>query len=325
MILMALFVIVIALVAIAFVISLIVQAALWIYRPIYILFFRIRHRKLLLAIQNLIINLKDMFKLNKLISDEEITQLMNDNRETIEAAKAVRSPRWEGLIGQDMLKYWGIKELLSLCDTQYLKNKQEENNKILNAIERLKVLSEDAISRYHALMQTYHFFTYSEAESFKYSLSEITKLSEMVMLNFSEYVDDENTLEIQKISKSIEIDREKHNKEFIGRELMENKTYFDTVLGQYPLDPQQRDSLVKLEDNCLVIASAGSGKTSTILGKAKYLVEKRKIDPSKILLITYTRKAANELHERMKIEGVTCSTFHALAYQIIGKVTGQAP
>ena len=96
-------------------------------------------------------------------------------------------------------------------------------------------------------------------------------------------------------------------------------------MGQYPLDPQQRDSLVKLEDNCLVIASAGSGKTSTILGKAKYLVEKRKIDPSKILLITYTRKAANELHERMKIEGMTCSTFHALAYQIIAKVTGQAP
>lgn len=325
MILMALFAIGLALAAIAFVISLIVHAVLWIYRPIYILFFRIRHRKLLLAIQNLTINLKDMFNLNKSISDEEITKLLNDNRETIEAAKAIRSPRWEGLIEQDMLKYWGIKELLSLCDTQYLKDKQEENNKILNAIERLKVLSEDAISRYHALMQTNHFFTYSEAESFNSSLSEITKLSEMVMPNFSEYVDDENTLEIQRISKSIEVDREKHNKEFIDKELRENMTYFDTVLGQYPLDPQQRDSLVKLEDNCLVIASAGSGKTSTILGKAKYLVEKRKIDPSKILLITYTRKAANELHERMKIEGMTCSTFHALAYQIIAKVTGQAP
>lgn len=108
-------------------------------------------------------------------------------------------------------------------------------------------------------------------------------------------------------------------------ELEANKTYFDTVLGKYPLDPQQRDSIVKLEDNCLVIASAGSGKTSTILGKAKYLVEKRGIDPSKILLITYTRKAANELHERMKIEGMTCSTFHALAYQIIAQVTGHAP
>ena len=94
------------------IINLIVNAILWIYLPIYILFFRIRHRKLLHAIQNLTINLKDMFKLNKTISDAEITRLINDSEETIKAAKAIRAPRWEDIIGQDMLKYWGVKELL---------------------------------------------------------------------------------------------------------------------------------------------------------------------------------------------------------------------
>ena len=75
----------------------------------------------------------------------------------------------------------------------------------------------------------------------------------------------------------------------------------------------------------MVIASAGSGKTSTIIGKAKYLVEKQHVAPEKILLLTYTKKAANELTERMQIAGLTSCTFHSLAYHIIADVTGQAP
>lgn len=307
------------------IISLIIHVIIWIYYPIYILFFKIRHRKLLSSIHTVTNHIKSLFVLKKTISDAEIEKLLKDNEKTIEAAKAICSPKWEDLIGKDMLKYWGIKDYLSLCNAQYLKSKQEENNKILYAIERLKTLSKDAISRYQALMLPDHFFTYSEAESFKDSLSEITELLNLVIPNNSEYIDDADTLEIQRISNSIESDRNQHNKDFVVNELASCSTYFDTVLGQYPLDPQQRDSIVKLEDNCLVIASAGSGKTSTILGKAKYLVERRHIAPSNILLITYTRKAANELHERMNIEGITCCTFHALAYQIIANVTGQAP
>ena len=65
-----------------------------------------------------------------------------------------------------------------------------------------------------------------------------------------------------------------HNAKFVKEELERNKAYFDSVLS-YPLDQQQRESIVKLEDNCLVISSAGSGKTSTSVGKIKYLVEKR--------------------------------------------------
>ena len=137
---------------------------------------------------------------------------------------------------------------------------------------------------------------------------------------YEEFISEESYKDIIKIKTVIEQERKQHNEAFVAQELDDCKTYFDTVLGKYPLDPQQRDSIVKLEDNCLVIASAGSGKTSTILGKAKYLVEKRGISPSKILLLTYTKKAALELQERMKIEGVTCSTFHSIAYRIIAQV-----
>ena len=79
------------------------------------------------------------------------------------------------------------------------------------------------------------------------------------------------------------------------------------------------------EDNCLVISSAGSGKTSSIVGKVRYLIEIKHVDPQNILLISYTNKAAAELTERMGVAGLRGYTFHKLALDIIGQVTGQKP
>ena len=91
------------------------------------------------------------------------------------------------------------------------------------------------------------------------------------------------------------------------------------------MDEQQRRSIVSEEDNCLVVSSAGSGKTSSIVGKVKYLIEIKKVDPARILLISYTNKAAAELTERMGIDGLRGYTFHKLAVDLIGRQTGQKP
>jgi len=199
-----------------------------------------------------------------------------------------------------------------------------ESNSVFFAIQELRKLVKSFNKSSKDLFSDSHYVSFSELETIRDSIRRVDSLVNTILPKYSKHLNDEEKAFIKR-RENLDEERKRHNSEFIQKELSANKTYFDTVLGSYPLDPQQRDSIVKLEDNCLVIASAGSGKTSTILGKAKYLVEKRKIDPSKILLITYTRKAANELHERMKIEGMTCSTFHALAYNIIAQVTGQAP
>lgn len=57
-----------------------------------------------------------------------------------------------------------------------------------------------------------------------------------------------------------------HNERIIQRILDVHKDFFDHCL-KYPLDQQQRRSIVSEEDNCLVVSSAGSGKTSSIIGK----------------------------------------------------------
>lgn len=115
-----------------------------------------------------------------------------------------------------------------------------------------------------------------------------------------------------------------HNERNITFLLDTHKDFFDHCL-KYPLDKQQRRSIVSEEDNCLVVSSAGSGKTSSIVGKVKYLTEIKKVNPQNILLISYTNKAAAELTDRIDIAGLKGFTFHKLAIDIIGQTTGQKP
>lgn len=118
--------------------------------------------------------------------------------------------------------------------------------------------------------------------------------------------------------------KDSNNKHFIQNELDRCSEYFDKVLA-YPLDEQQRKAVVSLEDNVLVISSAGSGKTMTTVGKVRYLIDIQKVSPEKILLITFTRKAAESLSERLGEKSLKCRTFHKLALEIISDATGVKP
>lgn len=122
--------------------------------------------------------------------------------------------------------------------------------------------------------------------------------------------------------------QEKRRLEAIENEKLErlktHKYFFEHCL-KYPLDIQQRRAIVSEAENVLVVSSAGSGKTSTIVGKVKYLTEKLHIDPRRILLISYTNKAAAELTERINKPGLRGYTFHKLALDIIGKQTNVKP
>ena len=115
-----------------------------------------------------------------------------------------------------------------------------------------------------------------------------------------------------------------NNEHFIENQLKGCAQYFDTVLT-YPLDQQQREAVVSLEDNVLVISSAGSGKTMTTVGKVRYLIDVQHVPAEKILLITFTRKAAESLSERLGEKKLKCRTFHKLALDIIGDATGEKP
>jgi DNA helicase-4 len=83
------------------------------------------------------------------------------------------------------------------------------------------------------------------------------------------------------------------------------------------LDKQQVEAVVACEDAQLVLASAGSGKTMSLLAKIEYLVRELKIQPQKILAISFTKKTVDELIERCAIKNVEFRTFHALGNAIL--------
>jgi DNA helicase-4 len=121
--------------------------------------------------------------------------------------------------------------------------------------------------------------------------------------------------------------RTSFNKKFIDQELKTYETFFDDVNGK-KLNHQQRLSVITDEDNNLIVAGAGTGKTATIAGKVSYLVSRYKINPKRILLISFTRKSCEEMavrvNRRLRIDA-DVKTFHALGLEIIAEAKNERP
>ncbi|HEU4913788.1 MAG TPA: UvrD-helicase domain-containing protein [Candidatus Saccharimonadales bacterium] len=121
-----------------------------------------------------------------------------------------------------------------------------------------------------------------------------------------------------------ETNRVATNEAFIERELARNSELFGDI-GGFPLDDQQQRAIVADEDNCLVIAGAGSGKTLTIVGKVKYLLEAQHVEADSILPISFTNKSAVSLREKINIKGIRPQTFHAFGLTVLQSVEHRKP
>ncbi len=123
------------------------------------------------------------------------------------------------------------------------------------------------------------------------------------------------------------------NSDHIERELVASKDLLDRVESK-PLTPEQARAVVCFDNRVQVVASAGSGKTSTMVAKAAYAIHRGFVDPQRIVLLAFNKQAAEELKERvaqaferlgMAEVSVEASTFHALGLRLIGKASGEKP
>ena len=136
---------------------------------------------------------------------------------------------------------------------------------------------------------------------------------------------------IQDFLKSSERAREKANAVFVVNELNRSKSLFDSI-EKWPLTEEQRKSVVIDEDRNLVVAAAGSGKTSVIVAKAGWLLHRGYRCSSELLFLAFSRDAKKEMEERIATllgdslaDDITVNTFHGLGLAIIGEVEGRRP
>lgn len=126
--------------------------------------------------------------------------------------------------------------------------------------------------------------------------------------------------------------RHRYNDEFVSAELSRYRSFFDDLDGR-SLSDQQRQACIRLEDNNLLVASAGSGKSATMVGKVAYVLDKQLHRPDEILVLAFNRSAAEELKERIARQlgvepaDLKCrvTTFHALGRGIIEETEGRPP
>lgn len=128
--------------------------------------------------------------------------------------------------------------------------------------------------------------------------------------------------------KDIEGSRRQHNQRYTEAMIKENAEFFQQIESS-PLNPAQTRAVVNGEHSLLVLAGAGSGKTSVLVARAGWLLARGEAAAEQILLLAFGRKAAEEMDERIRqrlhTEDITARTFHSLALYIIQQGSKKVP
>lgn len=123
------------------------------------------------------------------------------------------------------------------------------------------------------------------------------------------------------------------NEQILGRELVDRREFFARV-EKAPLTDEQAAAVVALDNRLLVTAAAGSGKTSVMVARAAYAVDRGFVPAERILMLAFNADAADELRTRVAASVPAIgprtalpqvSTFHAFGLALIGRATGRKP
>lgn len=123
------------------------------------------------------------------------------------------------------------------------------------------------------------------------------------------------------------------NQRHLTKELIASRSFFDTV-EKSPLTQEQAEAVICLDNRVLLIAAAGSGKTSTMVAKAGYALQRGYFAADRMLLLAFNNDAAAELRQRIKArlgplnlqaDQLAAKTFHAFGLEVIGAATGKKP
>lgn len=140
------------------------------------------------------------------------------------------------------------------------------------------------------------------------------------------YLPDEHIIRIEEIISFHPVNAAKIRAHHEAYQLSQRQEFFDVVESN-PLTQEQRLGVLRSNDRNMVLAAAGTGKTSVMVAKALDLIDRGLEKPSEILVLAYNRAAAEELKERLADKATKgnisldssphISTFHALGRHLL--------
>ncbi|MAY01275.1 MAG: helicase IV [Oceanospirillaceae bacterium] len=196
------------------------------------------------------------------------------------------------------------------------------NEKIVENIER-------KVSENHHLIENLVTKEYLRDSNIK-RVSELCYESSAIYSNFkgskSHTLSDDSIRKLSFIKALTPFNAAKVRSDFEDSILKSRKAFYDKVESN-PLTTEQRLAVVRSNDRNMVLAAAGTGKTSVIVAKCLDIIDRGIAKPSEILVLAYNKAAASELQERlsdkarkigMELDEVPqISTFHALGKKLL--------
>ncbi|MEJ5999734.1 UvrD-helicase domain-containing protein [Paucibacter soli] len=135
------------------------------------------------------------------------------------------------------------------------------------------------------------------------------------------------------LGRSIQAVADGINKRHLAKELVDSREFLNSI-EKSPLTQEQAEAVICFDNRVLLVAAAGSGKTSVMVAKAGYAIQKKYFSADRMLLLAFNNDAAAELRQRLKdrfdslglpSERIVAKTFHAFGLDVIGMATGKKP
>lgn len=213
---------------------------------------------------------------------------------------------------------------ISVIGIIYLYKKWKLNQKLREKAREILPSIKLVLDHYDKLTDFTNYFSNYEAANF---LAQAKQLQAKLPFGVKHVglAEGELTLitRLNQIIQSLSVLRNAYNNEFVPTEVEKYKTFF-SGLEEYPLSNDQMEAVIRDEDNNLVIAGAGTGKTTTVSAKVAYLLEKGLAKPEELLIISFTNNAVEEMYDRclkfcddqLDEGGLEVKTFNAFGYLV---------
>ncbi|MCP4320560.1 MAG: UvrD-helicase domain-containing protein, partial [Alteromonadales bacterium] len=219
----------------------------------------------------------------------------------------------------EVYRIWGISSYSARCfehEVQVILNKSI----VTNIAIQLGVFHKEAISQ---------FLRDSSVDGLNNAVTPLIQSYKASKKRWKNILSKELLLKVDVISRVLAIaDIESFRAYYENKQLDTQSAFFDAI-ELNPLTQEQRLAVIRNNDKNLILAAAGTGKTSVMVAKALHLIVHDKVPAEKVLVLAYNNAAAKELKERLesrkKAFGLSCQspsimTFHALGLKILNKV-----